>query len=290
MNFIHILLSTLFLMCGSLVTDSEGIKPKNKKQFADYWYAGEAEITSFNLKQDRYGEIHEGTAVLVFVTEPFSKSSNTKADRPTSKDVSVMKLNYTKKFNTGVYPYSLMNSTFFPVEGGEHSLKISSSSQEWCGHTYMEMTNKRNFDISIHSYFEGQSTKESIDKNLLEDDLFSMIRINPDALPVGNQQVIPSFLYMRLVHAETKAYQANMSVADVGNGMNAYTINYPGLNRELVINFESAFPHRIDSWEEKDLSSGRTTVATKMKTINSNYWSRHSNKDLALRKELGLDK
>ncbi len=290
MNLLYIALSTLFLMCSSPVIDGQSVKPKNKKQFADYWYAGEAEITSFNLKQDRYGEIHDGTAVLVFVTEPFSKSSNTKADNHNDKNVSVLKLNYTKKFNTGIYPYSMMNSTFFPVEDGEHSLKISSSSQEWCGHTYMEMTNKRNFEISIDSYFEGESGNESLHKNILEDDLFSMIRINPDDLPTGNHQVIPSFFYLRLNHVDTKSYQATMSISDAENGMRSYTINYPNLARELVIHFESDFPHRIDSWEEKDLKSGRTTVATKMKTINSKYWSRHSNRDLPLRQELGLDK
>ena len=35
---------------------------------AEYWYAGEAEITSYELNQARYGEIHKGKAVTVFVT------------------------------------------------------------------------------------------------------------------------------------------------------------------------------------------------------------------------------
>ncbi len=267
----------------------EGITPPNKKQFDNYWYAGDAEISSYTLKQDRYGEIHEGTAVMVFVTEPFSPSANTKADRPDDKSVSVLKLNYTKKFNTGVYPYSMMNSTFFPVENGEHSLKVSSSSQEWCGHTFMELQNKRNFQVSVDSYFEGETGSLSLDKNILEDDLFSMIRINPEALPTGSKQIIPSFFFLRLKHVETKAYQANLAVSDSGNGMKAYTINYPALQREVVIHFESAFPYKINSWEDKDLKSGRTTTATKINDIKTNYWSRHSNKDLPLRKELGLD-
>jgi len=41
------------------------------KEFKEYWYAGNAEITSYKLDQARYGELREGTSVLVYVTEPF---------------------------------------------------------------------------------------------------------------------------------------------------------------------------------------------------------------------------
>ena len=40
-------------------------------QFKEYWYQGKAEITSYDLEQARYGELHKGHAVLVFVTEEF---------------------------------------------------------------------------------------------------------------------------------------------------------------------------------------------------------------------------
>ena len=39
--------------------------------FGDYWYQGEAEITSYELEQARYGSMHDGEAVLIFVTERF---------------------------------------------------------------------------------------------------------------------------------------------------------------------------------------------------------------------------
>lgn len=44
---------------------------KPNQQFKDYWYAGKAEITSYKLEQARYGELRDGKAVLVYVTEPF---------------------------------------------------------------------------------------------------------------------------------------------------------------------------------------------------------------------------
>ena len=46
---------------------------EHEDELKTYWYNSEAEITSYNLKQARYGEIHEGKAALIFVTEPFSK-------------------------------------------------------------------------------------------------------------------------------------------------------------------------------------------------------------------------
>ena len=37
----------------------------------EYWYQGKAEISRFELQQSRYGEVHQGDAVMIFVTEDF---------------------------------------------------------------------------------------------------------------------------------------------------------------------------------------------------------------------------
>ena len=84
-------------------------------QFNEYWYAGLAEVSGYDLLQSRYGEIHEGKAAMIFVTEPFSKKKQVKLDNPgqAGKDnTSVLKLNSTRKFLTGIYPYSMMTSVF----------------------------------------------------------------------------------------------------------------------------------------------------------------------------------
>ena len=85
--------------------------------FGDYWYRGLAEITSYTLQQSRYGEVHNGEAVLIFVTEDFSGQKQVKLDDPekAGKDaIKVLKMNALRKFNTGVYPYTVMTSTFSP--------------------------------------------------------------------------------------------------------------------------------------------------------------------------------
>lgn len=287
-----LLTAIIFLSCD--VSENYPMKNKIDPKLEKYWYEGKAEITSYKLSQARYGEMREGTAVMVFVTEPFSKKSMTKADRPTGQDPSVLKLNFTKNFNTGIYPYSLMTSSFFPVENGEHSLKISSSSQEWCGHSFTELQNTGNFTITTSSYFEGESGSNSLSKNLLEDDIWSMIRLNPKNLPKGEIKMIPSFSYISLMHKKTQAYDCLASLQTDEEGNNKYRIYYPNLDRTLTITFESTFPQKIIRWEETYMDgygAGKKLLSTTgeaIKTVKSAYWNKNSNADSGLRTELGL--
>ena len=46
--------------------------------FADYWHQGVAELTRYRLRQARYGEVYDGEAVLIFVTEPFLPDAQVK--------------------------------------------------------------------------------------------------------------------------------------------------------------------------------------------------------------------
>lgn len=262
-------------------------KPKTSPEFNTYWYAGEAEISSYKLEQARYGEMREGTAVLVYVTEDFLPNIQVKADYQNAKNIPVLKLNATKNFNTGIYPYSIMQSTFFPVSNNKHAIKISSSMQEWCGHVYAQLNNKEQFEIMSHSYFESEADENfKLDKAILENELWTKLRINPKSLPTGNLKIIPSFEYTRLKHKKIKAYEATATLTE-----NIYTIHYPKLNRTLCITFNPEFPHDILSWEEtfKSGSQELTTKATKLNTIKSPYWQKNSNKDEILRQTLKLD-
>ena len=261
------------------------------KEFNDYWYAGEAELSSYKLEQARYGEIREGKAVLIYVTEDFLPKIQVKADHQNTKNIPVLKLNATKKFNTGVYPYSIMQSTFYPVANNKQAIKVSSSMQEWCGHVYVQLNNKDDFKITSHSYFEGEADKTyTLKKAVLENELWAKLRVNPKSLPTGNLEIIPSFEYTRLRHIAIKPYKASAHLKD-----NSYTINYPDLNRTLSIKYNPNFPYDILGWEET-FKSGfgpnakvLTTKASKLKTIKSPYWQKNSNKDQILRETLLLN-
>ncbi|MBL4708815.1 MAG: septum formation inhibitor Maf [Flavobacteriales bacterium] len=301
-NTLTLILVGLFLLSCS--NDTSQIKRdktpiKLTKEFKAYWYNNEAEITSYQLEQARYGEIHTGNAVLVFVTEPFSIVKQVKADHPTERDVSVLKLNFTKKFITGIYPYSMMTSSFTPLDYfNKHALKTTTSSQEWCGHSYMQMNKKKGkYEVSSFSYFESEGDQQKqVDVQWLEDEIWTKIRINPELLPEGKAEMIPSSFYIRLMHKELKAYQVELTKTKMTDELNSYKIVYEDLGRELIITYRNAFPFSIESWEESYVSGWGeqaqqlTTKATKLKTIKSDYWTKNGVKDLKMRELLLLDK
>ncbi|WP_299390601.1 septum formation inhibitor Maf [uncultured Gelidibacter sp.] len=260
------------------------------QDFKDYWYQGEAEITSYALEQARYGEIRKGTAVLVYVTEPFLKSEQVKADQASSNSIPVLKLNATKNFNTGIYPYSIMQSVFYPAANNQHALKVTCSVQEWCGQVYIQLNNRSDFEVRSHSYFEGEADEEfDFNKNILENELWTQLRIDPKSLPTGNVEIIPAFEFLRLRHIPFKAYNASAELTQ-----DRYTLSYPELNRSISISFNPKSPFDIISWEETFISGQGekakelTTKATRMKSIKSDYWNKNSNADASLRESLGL--
>lgn len=92
--------------------------------------------------------------------------------------------------------------------------------------------------------------------------------------------------YSVLRHKEVKAYDAIASL-DQNEEVSTYTIQYPTLKRTLSIRFNNEFPYVIQSWEETH-ANGLKTTATLMKTIQLDYWSKHSVEDLPLRDSLKL--
>ena len=176
-----------------------------------------------------------------------------------------------------------MQSTFYPVANNQHALKVSASIQEWCGQVYTQINNREQFEITSHSYFEGEADQNfNLEKTVLENEIWTQLRIDPNSLPTGDFKIIPSLEYIRLKHKPLKAYNA---FAEISEGK--YTLSIKELNKTLIINFENNFPFTITSWEET--IDGLTTKATKLKTINTAYWDQNSNKDLPLRKTLQLD-
>jgi hypothetical protein len=159
------------------------------ESFWNAWGDGQAEVSSYDLTFPRYGELREGTAVCVFVTETFSSESRVKADpgrHAASDEFPVMKLNLVQDFATGIYDYNLMASAFValvPWNGRPAGApaKISFSSQEWCGHVYEQiLPRERTVDHVLHSYFDGEAdrsrTLEYPENGFLEDALFHWAR------------------------------------------------------------------------------------------------------------------
>lgn len=256
--------------------------------FGSYWYQNKAEITSYDLQQSRYGENRSGEAVLIYVTEPFSDQEKVKVDHPDQEPyTNVLKLNVTKSFHTGIYPYTMMNSSFFPLDGRPHVLKITTGIQEWCGHTYTELVQNSRYSINHRSYFQGKSQDISLSKTWTEDDLWSLIRIQPEALPIGQHKVIPSFFYFRFHKDEIKAYDCEITKTQ-DRDLISYTIKYLNIGRTLTIQFKDSFPYEIESWEEHHLPSESKTIAKKKARQLLPYWELNRNVDGHYRDSLQL--
>ncbi len=268
----------------------------------DYWYQGKAEINSYKLEQVRYSDVHPGEAVLVFVTEDFLTDKQVKNDNYTNKNsTAILKNNFLRKFTTGIYDYSIMTSIFTPTETNKFpkTQKITISSQDWCGQSFMQINQQKNkYKVSLRSYFESEGDKDfTIDGAMLEDEIFNRIRINPDKLPTGKTQLIPSTTIVRLMHLDMKPMEVVISKAGYkgdefeGNNLMTYEIDYPALKRKLNIVYQKEAPYIIEGWTDSYTALSRqkmTTKATRKKTILSPYWQQHGVKDVRLRKDLEL--
>lgn len=261
-------------------------------QFKSYWKDGKAEISSYELKQARYGEVHEGEAVLIYVLEPFSKKNQVKLDDWTNSEdrEDVLKLNFVRKFETGIYPYSTMLSVFNSIETG-HLKKLSSSIQEWCGQVYMQINYRgKKLFYQGRSYFETEGDQDKdFRKVLTEDELWNQIKLGPQSLPNGNREIIPSTIYLRFNHHDAQIVNADLSLVKTKNqeysmdSIMVYQLQYKNPeNRTLKIFFEERFPFQILGWEDefKDIAwnSERkilTTRAKLKKTIRMDYWNKN---------------
>lgn len=291
---------TTCLALTGFVRGQERPTAPTTEAIAGYWYSGKAEIARFELMESRYGEQRKGDAILVFVTEPFSPTKQVKAESSESDAIQVLKLNTLKKFVTGIYDYSMMSSVFTPMNttGSPRSLKLTASIQEWCGQVYQQLNlRKDSYRVRGHSYFEAEGDEQFELKAIpLEDEVWTLIRIAPHALPTGKTKMIPSVFDARLRHRRLAVRDVVASLRPVEQRETKggkpvacwrYELRYPGMGRSLTIHFERAFPHRILSWRE-DLGKGRVTSARRPHTKQIAYWNHNGKAGEHLRRELGL--
>ncbi|MCB9039737.1 MAG: hypothetical protein H6557_24225 [Lewinellaceae bacterium] len=273
-------------------------------KLGDYWYQGKAEISRYELQQNRYADVHPGEAVLIFVTEDFLTDKQVKNENYANPNSTpILKMNMIRKFPTGLYSYAIMSSVFTPtrVEEFPQTLKVATTTQEWCGHTYQQVNfQDGGYKNTLHSYFENEADQiTKVKYAVLEDELFNRIRMNPEGLPTGTLQVLPATAMARLLHLPFEPLEAKASLSDYagsdfsGEGLRMYTLEYPVLNRTLEIVFHSEAPYIIEGWADSYPSimdrKVRKSIARRTKTIMSPYWQKHDKGDMALRKELGLE-
>jgi len=270
----------------------------------EYWNNGVAEINVYELSQNRYQDNHPGQLISVFVKEDFLTEKQVKNEYyKNDKSTLVLKNIQIRKFTTGIYDYALFTSTFTPFDKPNFpkTLKVSASSQEWCGTIYTQFNLKEeDYETQQFSYFEKEGDTNGVVKNaVLEDEIYNTIRMNPELLPKGKFQLIPAANFIQLKHLERKSFLAFAELEKYngkdfeGENLYQYKIEIAELERELIIVFENNSPFKIVGWLDRFPSSFDNKIRTTSVRLQNQkllpYWNLNSLADTKLRKELGIN-
>ena len=278
--------------------------------FWKQWGDGQAELSGCDLTFPRYGQLRRGVAVTIFVTETFSNTLRVKADpgkHPPDDEFPVMKLNLVEDYQTGIYDYNDMTSSFValaPVNGkpAGSATKISFSSQEWCGQTFQQLL----FDTTAiratsHRYFDGEGDRQnqldSPAEGIGEDDLLLWARgMAAPRLAPGESREVPllsSLQASRQQHTPLSWRRATLSRAarqqqiSVPLGKFAVEVRTAaiagGVARTIYV--EAAEPHRIIRWESSTGEHAELLGSRRMK-----YWEMNREGFETALKDLGLSR
>jgi hypothetical protein len=224
---------------------------------------------------------------MIFVTEPFSPYKLVKtSDRDSS--LSVMKINKLKHFYTGIYPYRIMQSSFYPLDKKLGSIKVSNSIQEWCGQIYFELRQEEEKIADLHSYFENESFESMrIKSPLLEDDLLHMARIQPDSLPLGTFEIMPSIEYILLKHESFDPEMAEGRFIEKRDTL-CYQLSYASTDRTVEINLTQEHPFQLLMLAEYE-GDQLYSKASLRKSRRLPYWKLNAVADSTYHQLLSID-
>ena len=280
--------------------------------FESHWQDGKAELAGYRYHVNRYGEPRVGQAVLITVTEPFSASKRVKVDDPSVRPADTfeaMKLNFVREFQTGIYDYHLMTSTF--VRSRDMSpVKVAFSSSEWCGLVYEELRfDPGSVRQTLRSYFEGESADRTLRRPALGvsgDQLFLLIRnLRGVYLRPGERRrvpYLPSASERRLGHRplewvnafiERSAKPAPMRVPAGTFAADRYVVTTDD-GRVGDVWVETAYPHRILKWtwgwspKVEHRTNEPSESAEFLGSARLPYWQLHENGGESYLKALGL--
>lgn len=182
----------------------------------EVWDDGKAEFCAYRVQWRRYGELHQGRALLVVVKEPWAPDLDVKADRQRPDGFDVLKLNHIRDVDTGIYAYHQMASAFLDRRQGDLE-KLATSSTEACGITTSLLTDGR---LETHSYFDGQGDRgQPFPGGLPEDALPMLLREIVKGPVPDTLDVFPSLLTGRLPSLEPTSYELRRrTISDEGAG------------------------------------------------------------------------
>jgi hypothetical protein len=271
--------------------------------FWAHWGDGKAELAHYALTIPRYGELRTGTAVWVFVTEDFTEQQRVKSDGGHPDEFPVLKHNDVRHFQTGIYDYEVMTSTFTRIDGRDAvglPTKVSLGVQEWCGHVYTQLVARAGvLDFTGHSYFDGEGDQQQAltipGRAVLLDQLPTLARGLTGAWPAPGRneavQLLDRLDRQRYSHqpprwvAATVTRGVEVAAVTVPAGtFDATTVTMsPTSGPSYTWQVEVASPHRIVRWTTSDGELGELVAS-----VRAPYWDLHSERDEPRLGELGL--
>lgn len=300
-----VVLATSF--SGAMAADKGKSLIEPSQEFLKYWKSGLAELSSYDITLERYGEMRKAQGVLIFVYEELNADTRIKVESgrtPAPKRIPVLKLNNVLKFTTGIYDYSIMTSVFAGLSGPGvtrplQPQKVSFSSQEWCGNVYHQLIPMPSGLVSeIHSYFEAEGDSRITlpypeGGILYEDEMPILVReLDGKFLEPGASrkiQLVPSLWERRKQHiplaylqgAITKVGPHTLKLRGEERKAVKWTLEYPGAKYTYFV--ESDSPRKLLAWENNRGEKGEL-----ISSVRKTYWELNGNKDQPLRKALGL--
>ena len=234
------------------------VNQETNSVFQTYWKKQEVEITEFILKQD---SLIIGNANMSYRLKDFGK------DQPNGT-IHSLSSNFTQKISQGNYNYSDNSMVLIPLNSllYPHALSIISSSQSNDGTDYLSFQPepKSYLFVGRNSTIPEKEIRAITEKGNLEDEIWAKIRMNPDALPQGEFEMIPSLGYFNKIHEKPSADEVKAELKDFTEArfgtkkLKIYSLDYPELKRKLEIIFEANFPFQIVEFRET--IEGKTVV------------------------------
>jgi len=302
---ITLLFSILLFMSCQPKGEDTSVNYSNTPQdsiFEAFWQDGKAEVSVYQLSQNRYNAIHQGKVVSIFVREDFLTDKQVKNETYESKSSAPILKNIVRtNFITGIYDYSLHTSVFTPINQSRFStLKVTNTMQEWCGTTFLQMNYKNGmYFMEQRSYFEKEGDRRvQLEQAVVEDALMNQIRLDYKNLPIGAFNIISKLSYTALKHKALKTYKATASLSEYkgeifeGKDLLEYRYAVAEQKREVTLVFESVSPYRIVGFTETYPSAFdeqvRTTTGVLLSSERLAYWGMNEPEDTEIRKKMGL--
>jgi hypothetical protein len=271
------------------------------------WHDGRAELDGYRYSIVRYGHPRKGQAVMIYVTEPWSRSKLVKVEDASKNPADVfevLKLNLVRDFQTGIYDYNTMVSLFTRTEDFS-PIEMSFSSAEWCGHVYhkVRFLDDR-LEETLFSYFEDETGTRRLDRpvgGLAEDALFVLLRgLKGDHLEPGERRSMP--LLSGMLESRLRHYPLEWTKAEIKRGREPAPVRVPAGSWKNAIFYqvdlengrtgsfwiEPDRDHRILKWAWTGPRDEASETGELTGSLRTAYWKENGPGDETQLRSLGL--